>query len=98
MVEWGVSAQRARHYTRHPSGVVQVCSVEIWAFKSIGQARAAEENFSYPELQIVREGSLLLIIRAVTIERGQNEERSVFPDCRDLGEQARLRAMRFTKR
>lgn len=97
MAGWGVRAQRARHYTRHPGGVVQVCSVEIWAFESVGQARAGEENFAYPELQIVREGKLLLMTRAVTIERGKGERRSVFPACRELGEQARLRAARLTQ-
>jgi len=94
MVEWGVSAQRARHYTRHPGGIVQVCSIEIWAFESDGLARSGEENFAYPELQIVREGRFLVMTRALTIERGTGERRSVFPDCRRLGERARLRAAR----
>jgi len=96
LVEWGVGAMRARHYTRRPGGIVQVCSIEIWAFESVGQARAGEASFDYPELQIVREGRLLLMTRAVTIERGRGEQRSVFPDCRGLGERAQSRAARLT--
>jgi len=67
------------------------------AFESVGQARAGEANFACPELQIVREGKLLLMTRAVTIERGKGARRSVFPACRELGEQARLRVAKLTK-
>lgn len=92
LVRWGVGAQRARHYTRDEGGVVQVCSVELWAFEDVAHARAAHEGFQYPGWSIEREGSLLVMVRGVVMQPGQAPRRGVFPDCRRLGERIRARA------
>ncbi len=92
LVAWGVRAQDTRHYSRHAGGSSQVCSVEIWAFHDAARARAAHEGFAYPNWEIHREGALLVMLRAVTLAPGQAPHRSVFADCRRLGERIRARA------
>ena len=95
LVRWGVREQHARHYTRDSSGVVQVCSIEVWGFESVPAARMARANFAYPGWQITREGSLLLMIRGLTRTPGERSRRGVFAACQELGERVRERARRL---
>jgi len=92
LVGWGVRAQQARHYSRHSRGVVEVCSVEIWEFASVGQARAAEAGFVYPDWHFARAGSLLLMSRSLVQARGRAPQRSLSADCVRIGERIRARA------
>jgi hypothetical protein len=95
LVEWGVVAQRTRHYTRSKStGVSQVCSVELWAFENEARARLGHENFEFPDWRIDRSGDTLIMLRAVTL-RAEATERTIFPDCGKLGEIVRARADQF---
>ncbi len=94
LVEWGVVAQRTRHYTRKSSSASQVCSVELWAFENNARARLAHENFEFPDWRIDREGDTLVMLRAVTIRNGATQ-RTIYPDCEKLGEIARARAAKF---
>ena len=96
LVEWGVVAQRARHYTRNSDGASQVCSVELWAFENEARARLAEQNFEFPDWKIDRQGDTLVMLRAVTL-RGDVAKRSIFPDCEKLGNIVRTRADKFTE-
>ncbi len=89
---WGVREQHARHYTRDRHGSIQVCSVEVWAFGSIAQASAAERGFRYPDWQISRVGSLLVMVRGLTRTRGRRPQHGVFPDCDEIGSRIRARA------
>jgi hypothetical protein len=97
LVRWGVRAQLARHYTRHSSGAVQVCSMEAWRFEDISKARTAHENFAYPGWKMIREGSLLLMLRGLTRMPGEPSRRGVFAACHELGERARARARRLVR-
>jgi hypothetical protein len=90
LVAWGVRSQHARHYTRHRDGTVEVCSVEIWGFASVAQARAAQAGFAYPGWQFDREGALLLMSRGLRMAPGQPPRRGVFAACARIG--ARVRA------
>ncbi len=94
LVEWGVVAQRTRHYTRKSNGASQVCSVELWAFENDARARLAQENFEFPNWRIDRKGDTLVMLRAVTI-RNETTQRTIYPDCEKLGEIARARAAKF---
>jgi len=94
LVEWGVVAQRTRHYTRQSGSASQVCSVELWAFENIARARLAEENFEFPDWRIDRRGDTLVMLRAVTV-RGETTERAIYPDCEKLGDAVRARAAKF---
>lgn len=94
LLQWGVRAQRSRHYTRSANGASHVCSVELWAFEDIPHARTAHENFSYPNWQIEREGHVLLMLRALSQSDGNQEDRTLFLACLKLGEQVRVRAAR----
>jgi hypothetical protein len=94
LVEWGVVAQRTRHYTRKSTGASQVCSVELWAFKNEALARLGRENFEFPDWRIDRCGDTLIMLRAVTL-RAEATERTIFPDCEKLGEIVRARAGQF---
>jgi len=96
LVEWGVVAQRTRHYTRKSGGSSQVCSVELWAFESDARARLAhtQEEFKFPDWRIDRKGDTLVMLRAVTL-RGGTAERTIYPDCEKLGETVRARAAKF---
>jgi len=94
LVEWGVVAQRTRHYTRRSTGASQVCSVELWAFENEARARLAQQNFEFPDWTIDRRGDTLVMLRAVTI-RNQVTERAIYPDCEKLGEIVRARAAKF---
>lgn len=94
LVEWGVVAQRARHYTRNSGSASQVCSVELWAFENVARARLAQENFEFPDWRIDRRGDTLVMLRAVTVRSGTSE-RTIFPDCEKLGEIVRARAAKF---
>jgi hypothetical protein len=96
LVEWGVIAQRARHYTRSSDGASQVCSVELWAFENEARARLAEQNFEFPDWRIDRQGDMLVMLRAVTV-RGSLAKRTIFPDCEKLGNIVRTRADKFTE-
>jgi hypothetical protein len=93
---WGVRHVRARHYTRGSAATAQVCSIEVWAFESVAQARVAQQNLSYPQWQITREGSLLFLVHALTRSPGNPPRRAVFTDCEDLAERTRARASTFT--
>jgi hypothetical protein len=94
LVEWGVVAQRTRHYTRKSNGASQVCSVELWAFENVARARLAHENFEFPDWEIDRDGDTLVMLRAVTL-RGEMTNRTIYPDCEKLGKTVRARAAKF---
>jgi len=94
LVEWGVVAKRARHYTRQSGGDSQVCSIELWAFKDDARARLAHQNFEFPDWIIDRKGDTLVMLRAVTL-RGEAAVRTIYPDCEKLGAIVRTRAARF---
>jgi hypothetical protein len=94
LVEWGVIAQRVRHYTRNAAGASQVCSVELWAFENDARARLAEQNFEFPDWKIDRQGDTLVMLRAVTL-RGVMAKRAIYPDCEKLGNIVRTRAAKF---
>ena len=94
LVEWGVVAQRTRHYTRKSNGASQVCSVELWAFENNARARLAQENFKFPNWRIDRKGDTLVMLRAVTL-RSDITERTIYPDCEKLGKIVRTRAAKF---
>jgi hypothetical protein len=94
LVEWGVVAQRTRHYTRNSDGVSQVCSVELWAFENEARARLAHKNFDFPDWRIDRKGDTLVMLRAVTL-RGDTTERTIYPDCEELGKIVRARVAKF---
>jgi len=96
LVEWGVIAKRARHYTRNSDGDSQVCTVELWAFENEARARLAEQNFEFPDWKIERQGDTLVMLRAVTL-RGSLAKRTIFPDCEKLGNIVRTRAGKFAK-
>ena len=86
-------SQRARHYTRDGSETgIQVCSVEIWAFADEARARLAEANFHSPGWRIQREGHLLIMLRALSMRRGEGPRRGVFADCQRLGDRTVARA------
>ena len=94
LVEWGVVAKRARHYTRQSGSASQVCSAELWAFENDARARLAHQNFEFPDWQIDRRGDTLVMLRAVTIQGG-NTDRTIFPDCEKLGKVVRARAAKL---
>jgi hypothetical protein len=96
LVEWGVVAKRARHYTRGSVGESQVCSVELWAFQNEARARLAHENFKFPDWRIDRKGDTLIMLRAVTV-RGNAAKRTIFSDCEKLGNIVVTRADKFVK-
>jgi len=96
LVEWGVTAKRARHYTRNSAGHSQVCSVELWAFEDVARARLAAQNFAFPDWTIDREGDTLVMVRAVTLI-GNLGDRTIFPDCAKLGNIVRARAAKFAE-
>jgi hypothetical protein len=96
LVEWGVVAKRARHYTRRADGASQVCSVELWAFENEARARLAKQNFEFPDWRIDRQGDTLVMLRAVTL-RGDQAKRTIFPDCEKLGNIVRTRAAKFAE-
>jgi hypothetical protein len=95
LVEWGVVAQRTRHYTRPSGSDSQVCSVELWAFENEARARLAHQNFEFPDWRIDRKGDTLVMLRAVTL-RGEMVNRTIFPDCEKFGEIVRARAAKFS--
>ncbi len=95
LVRWGVREQRALHYTRERNGVVQVCSVEIWAFEDVSRARIAHEHVTYPDWSITRAGSLVLMVRGVSRARGEVPRRGVFHGCRRIADRVRARAASF---
>jgi hypothetical protein len=94
LVEWGVVAKRARHYTRKSGSASQVCSVELWAFENDARARLAHQNFEFPDWRIDRKGDTLVMLRAVTV-RSDTTERTIYPDCEKLGKIVRARAAKF---
>jgi hypothetical protein len=96
LVEWGVVAKRARHYTRKSGSDSQVCSVELWAFENDARARLAHQNFEFPDWRIDRQGDTLVMLRAVTL-RGDLAKRTIFPDCEKLGNIVRTRAAKFSE-
>jgi hypothetical protein len=91
LVDWGVSARLARHYTRQRAGTTEVCSIELWSFRTPGQAAAAEAGFSYPDWQIVREGEILLMARGLRRAQGVAPERGVSAACEGLAQRVRAR-------
>lgn len=95
---WGVRDQLARHYTRGGGGLIQVCSIEIWSFKSINDARVAARNISYPTWQIDREDDMLVMIHGVSKSRAGSPQLGVFPACDQLGDLQRLRMAESVKR
>ncbi len=92
LVEWGVRAQRTRHYTRRSPSGEQVCSIELWSFASVAQADVAHVHLAYPDWQILREGPLLVMIRSLTRAPGVPPRRTLFADCAAMGEKVRARA------
>jgi hypothetical protein len=95
---WGVLSQGARHYTRHRGGEVEVCSVEIWGFASVAQARAALGGFAYPGWRFEREGALLLMSRGIRMAPGRSPRRGVFPDCARIGDRIRANVAELVSR
>jgi hypothetical protein len=92
-VRWGLREKRVRHYThRNDTGRVRVCTVELWSFESEERARTAEENFSYPNWRFQRAGSLLVMLHAVSRQRGEPASQRVFPECSRLGARIVTRA------
>jgi hypothetical protein len=81
MRDWGVREKHVRHYTRDLRGNVEVCSVEVWAFASDEQASAAEAGFSYPDWQISRAGSLLVMAHGLVRPSVGSPRRGVFEAC-----------------
>ncbi len=94
LVEWGVVAQRTRHYTRQSGDASQVCSVELWAFENDARARLAQQNFEFPDWNIDRRGDTLVMLRAVT-NRNATTVRTIYPDCEKLGKLVLARAAKF---
>lgn len=92
--EWGVKRQRARHYTRDGRAGIQVCSVEVWAFRDEAHALAALAGFRFAEWQFAQRGSVLLMARGITRPRGARPHRGVFPECEAILSQAIERAPR----
>jgi hypothetical protein len=84
LVRWGVAATAVRHYGRGVGPVTEVCSVEIWAFRSEQQASAAGAGFAYPGWQIERRGDLLVMARGTRWRRGGAFEKGMFPACREI--------------
>lgn len=95
LVGWGVREQQVRHYTRDRLGVLQVCSVEIWRFASLEQARAAHAGFHYPGWKISRTGTLLVMLHGLSRPWGQVETRGVFAECGAIGSRILERASRL---
>jgi hypothetical protein len=92
-VRWGLREKRVRHYThRNDTGKVRVCTVELWSFESEKRARTAEENLSYPNWRFHRAGSLLVMLHAVSQQRGERARQGVFPECSRLGARIVTRA------
>lgn len=90
---WGVREKRVRHYThRDSSGRVRVCSVELWRFEHEGSASIARDNLSYPNWRIERGGDVLVMLHAVSRERGERASHSVFSECAALGRRIAARA------
>jgi hypothetical protein len=87
----GVRALAARHYTRARGARSQVCSVEIWAFEDAGRVAAARLGLERPGWRFHQEGSLLVVLRGVSFERGQGFQKGLFPDCERLGQRIRAR-------
>jgi hypothetical protein len=92
LASWGVRVKHVRHYTRARAGEIQICSVEVWSFESEGQAAAAAGGFSYPDWQIDRVGSALVMVHGSRRRRGRAELRGVFPECDAIAERIRARA------
>ena len=91
---WGVRARETRHYTRYRDRHIEVCSVEIWSFASESKARAALDGFSYPDWEIERVDSLLLMLHGRSWTRGETPRREMFAACREIGRRVRIRAAR----
>jgi hypothetical protein len=90
--EWGVREKHVRHYTRDLRGAVEVCSVEVWAFASVAQASAAEAGFAYPDWQISRAGSRLVMAHGLVRPRTGRPRRGMFAACDAIAERIRERA------
>ena len=90
---WGVREKRVRHYTqRSSSGRVRVCSVELWRFENVGSASIARANLSYPNWRFERGGAVLVMLPAVSRERGERARHGVFSECAALGRRIAGRA------
>jgi hypothetical protein len=92
LVEWGVRETAARHYSRDHRGTIEVCSVEIWRFWDEAKAAAAAGGFAFPDWQIDRVGSSLVMVRGMLRPRGRPPQRGVFPACDAIGARIRERA------
>jgi hypothetical protein len=91
--EWGVRERRVRHYThRDDRGRVRVCSVELWAFVDEARARLAEQQLSYPNWRFERRGAVVVMLHAVSRERGERASHAVFAECARLGARVAARA------
>lgn len=82
---WGVRSRRVRYYSRLHDGRIESCSVEIWRFKDLQGAEAAERGFGYPDWRVEREGDALLMLHGQALQRGRPAERGVGPDCARIG-------------
>lgn len=92
LVAWGVVAQRTRHYTRDVASEAQVCSIELWGFASLEQARSAAAGFTFPGWEFHREGRVLVMTRGLRQPRQGSPHRGVFADCRALAARVHARA------
>lgn len=80
---WGVRDKRARHYTRRHAGGAEVCSIEVWRFRSAERAREARAGFAFPDWAFESVESLLLAAHGHRRSR-DGALRGLFPECRTL--------------
>jgi hypothetical protein len=94
LVRWGVHRRESRHYTRELAGVFEVCSVELWGFRSVGEAEAAHAGFAAPGWTILRTGTELVMLRGRSWTRGTTPRPGVTRSCRRIGDLMLDRAAR----
>lgn len=82
----GVRAVHALHYTRERPGGSEVCSVEIWGFASPAQARSARAAMSREKWRLDVRGNLLVMLRGVALQRGQQLRPGMLPACHRLAD------------
>ena len=82
----GVRAVYALHYTRERPGGSEVCSVEIWGFASPAQARSARAGMLREKWRLDVRGNLLVMLRGVALQRGQQLRPGMLPACHRLAD------------
>ena len=94
LVEWGVLRQDARHFTRTAEQRIQVCSIEIWTFRDVARADAAQRGFAQPGWRIERAGERVVMTRGLTLEPDVPPRPGIFPACHALADPIVARAAR----